>query len=308
MRKVLFAVAGVALMATSAMAQTVTSTQKAAEPDTLYSNMYSMIDLRSYQLRKYDGDKLVGQPKWMESRFTLGTKAFDKKLDMMIIPRFGKNDHETHVTVLAPLLYVEYTALESAFGTFAVMGDGAGMGPDNSYNYMFIGPKYYTPNYEVSTAIGTVKANAFAEASVEVTSRKNTTSVIDQDRDAFRLATNGSETVDQEENAGRIVVYPNVTLDLNAIKGLYIGAAIEYDRYFTPTYEYDANAADKASFKGYTDNTYTETSGRIGYKVSDKLTISNTLYARSKGFYEASFNSDSGSRFTNRAMLNYIIK
>lgn len=306
MRKVLFALAGVALLATNVMAQSVDSTKKAAEPDDLYSNMYSMIDLRNYQLRKYDGDKLVGQPKWMESRFTLGTKAFNKKLDMMFIPRFGKYDNETNVTILAPLVYVEYTALETDFGTLSVIGDGAGMGPDNSYNYMFIGPKYSTPDFKTSTALGTVRANAFAELSAEVTSRKNTTTVVDQDKDAFRLATNGNESVDQEEHGGRLVAYPSVTLDLNAVKGLYMGAAIEYGRYFIPTYEYDAAANDKASFKGYTDSTYTESSARVGYKVTDKLTVSNSVYHKTAGFYQSTYTS--GARWTNRAMLNYVIK
>lgn len=311
MKRIVLAFAG-SIIATGAMAQSVSSTKEAPKSYTLFDKAYGGLEIRHQVNRYYQGDDRVSTTPYLEPRFTLGSKLFKDKLDVSVTHRTRKYAQTAQLKTLAPEFYAVYDASTAKFGTFNPYILMYPKAFEFSEDYYQFGMDYATPALERSTAIGTVSAVTVAEVSTTLYGQEKKTTEVTNGPDHFGIMpTTTQESVKQEQPEYAYYINPSVSLKPTAVKGLKLSAGVRYLRLYSPVYAFDSQAVDGYSFDSYNDMSLTENLIGASYQVNDLTTINNTVYIRTEGFYDKrmdkadGYGNSLGGRVSNRLTITH---
>ena len=291
----------------------------------LLPGAYSSLEMRHTTLRNMNHDQVVNDATNISARPTIGTSLFDGKVDTSFTWIFTKYSGTTAVTKTDVYNDTFITALDSEkAGSLKLevytyqnpnanrIGDGRFEESDISLN--FESP----PSWEIPTAAGKFGLYLFSQvAGVALTNGKD--QPVDtvggtngHTREEFGLAAapeGGDDTKvttprrdPQLFNITYIQAYTKPVL----VEGLRLSVGTEADTIWTPRYEAEEAGANDNRIKLAGYKVYRGIINKYGvsYKLSDKVSVINQLRQNIGGYYAEGLNSDKGSRWENRLILN----
>ena len=307
-----------ALLTSGAMAQEVQSS-KEAPAKTLLPNAYGLMSVRSYQKVRYDNnaqgqDEYAGTSPYGQARLTLGSTWFEGKLDTSATLFVEKSTGTTQVDTLAPELIADYKPLSNENGYVKTYGDWyPAFHNQPSQGQFGVETGVMAP---IATGIGLLTFSGELDVSTWLVGGKETSAVGgDTTQPGLSLAPDeeGNYSTMTADQSLLTLYGAKAALELGAVPGLSTYALVEFNRKFAPNYVADAEESDSKKLNGYTAASFTETSLDVSYKVNETVTLSNTVFNRTNGFYQKSYDvasveadKPSGTesfRWMNRLML-----
>lgn len=313
---------GLAVMALGsvAVAQTSATSTKTAPGYSLLEKSYGSIELRHENDVYATKGEIDNQVPNVSVRPTVGTGLFNDKVDTSFTWIFHKDAGSDYVKRTAVYNYTTISAYSSDlvyvtpnFFTYQNVNDG------DSWNTSYVGIEVGNKT-TMETTIGSFAFQVYDNPGALLKSSSNKTtqdvatrSLLDNDKPALKDNVEESdETIDQREasiwnEAAAYVTYTPATMQKLSVK-----TGLMHYRQWDP--KYIQNDVDGAIEKdGYNVSAETLTRLSLSYKLSDSLTLSNTFYHYTIGFYEEGkddANGDTGAytasskRMENRISLN----
>jgi hypothetical protein len=306
---VIAAVVGV-VMATSAQAQVKaekSALRKAEE------NVYGRLETRHTTNRKMEGSEVTNDIPKLDARPTLGTVI--GKLDLSATTIFTKRADTTKIEKTVTYSELSYDLLSGKYGSikpyaYTEMNPNSG-----NVNQHEIGADLDT-SYAIPTTIGSVTLSAFQYTYGVFHSGKGQPSVAVRNESGRGLALAGDNQDEIKQRDPEVDSYTGVGVKLApvAVPGLTVGLSNEVRKFWVPKYVAKDVAGDqRVELDGYRDSSGSITKFAVGYKLNDKVTLTNSLRHNVAGFYaqgidDSNANGDKmaglTSRWENRLILS----
>lgn len=303
---------GLGLAASGAIAQSAApavGAEKKAALDGVLPNLYGEVEMRHTTNRTMADDEIVKTRPNFAVRPKLGSTFFDGKVDTYLIGIYSKRPETNKVE--KSVLFNE---------TYFNLWEGANGSSFKPYAYTELPTEGYTDSKNktwvgfealgllpvVENAAGVVELRALVyhlgvfnvgDGQDKVTAENNTGDP------TFSLAPEGEPqdlTVNQREPGMENWSEFGIRFKPAAVQGLLVAVYSELDTSWTPKYEFDEDGDVEQN--GYALGKGTINKFTLSYKVSDKLTVYNSLRQYLNGYWEAG-TDETATRWQNRLGL-----
>lgn len=313
--KAIFAVVTGVALSGAAMAQdnAAVSAEKTTGIKSLIPTLYGNVQVRHYTLRKMEKDKVASETPMLEVRPNIGFTMFNDKVDQSFLWAFQKKTDTVTVDKAFLVSITQWKVLEGAagyIGPYAETYQSNGV----SFNESYVG-LYGEAAKDVATlGIGTVSVSGWGQWNALLKSGKeaDNTKVTPENRtgrQTFSLNSDGDTTMAQRDPTWIALQAVQVKLKPAAVPGFSVGTEVEYDLQWDPKYAAkDVDGDTRTELDGYKTQAMTITKFILGYKLTDAVSLSNSLRHKTVGFYgeglDVSDSALSSSRFENRLILS----
>jgi hypothetical protein len=293
-----------ALFAGVARAQVAATATTSSNP--VFDNGYSLLDVRHFTFQDYKGDDLVDTDPELETRLYLGTKLFDKRLDLSYTFRFEKKPAEdrTHaesIKMIQPFVTAEFILIEGAYGRlspYALIYPEFGSDEEKGW----LGVIAYSPEAEVSLgSFGSLETSGYALPTAKYNHNKNDVKAEVRRED---LGLVGKDTIKTKKRnlSYELETLAEAKFKVSRVKGLSIGPEVNYYVYYEPKYTNVQDSDSQTELERYVTESEVYTALAVTYKATDRLSLQNKLYVTHTGFYQ---DLNDKERYYNRLRLTY---
>lgn len=318
--KAIFAVVTGAALSSAAMAQdqAAVTAEKTTGIKSLLPGAYANVQMRHYTVRKMDDDTVVNDIPRLEVRPNIGTTLFNDKVDTSMLWIFNKKagSQTVNKTVLENITQVKVLDGKNGFiGPYAETVQANGV----SFSESYVG-LYGEGSYDLALAPGTLTLGGWIQPNAVLKSgkwSKDSESLVPVTNKTghgdFALAEGDDNKIEQRDPSLFSLNAVNAKFKPAAIPGFSVGAEIEYDQLWKPKYSVkDVEGDARAEQDGYATSGLTTSKFILSYKVSDNVSLTNSLRHMTGGFYDHRIDSDNAttdnwegtSRWENRIIVS----
>jgi hypothetical protein len=304
--KALFAVVAGMTVAGVASAQdaATTTAEKKAPIQTLLPGAYANAEIRHSTKRSItEDDKVANDIPNLQLRPSLGTTLFDGMVDTSFNWIFIKRPDQ--VVIDKSTMY-NATQWDLVQGKLGHIGPYAEIYPqtDGGYNsllgfYGELTPSFPVPGGELSTLayvqpVAEYSSKNYADANQQMTPENKT------ERDSLSLNDEGTDTIEQRDSTIYNYTGGAVKYKPAAVAGFSVGLGVDFCQTWKPKYETKEVDGDlRTELSGYEATALSINKLTLGYKLTDKLSLSSQLRQNIGGFYGESVTTDRPDRTGN---------
>lgn len=275
--------------------------------------IYGRIETRHTTVRQMNAkDEIVNDIPKLDARPTIGTVI--GKLDISGTTIFTKRADTTKIEKTVTYTELTYNMLEGAYGSihpYAYTELNPNSGNVSTHQ---IGADLDT-SYAIPTVVGGVTLSAFQYTYGVFTSGKGQADVAvrnETGRGSLSLAGESEDQIKQRDPEIDSYTGVGVKLAPAALPGFTVGLSNELRNFWVPKYvAKDVEGDQTVQLDGYARNGVAISKFSMGYKINDKLNLTNSLRHYTKGMYEAALNTENtdakqtgiGYRWENRLIL-----
>ena len=285
--KAMFAVIAGAAISSAALGQEAVQAEKQAPIQKLLPDAYGSVQVRHVTLRTMENDEQVADTPYLQVRPTIGTTLFDGKVDTSFTFRYNKKADTSRISKSSTynITTIDIVGDESAslkaYGLTYVAGE-------DSFSSSDLGL-----TADAAKAIGPVKFSAFINPTVSFNSGKNAK----EDKVTAADKTNGltlteADTTVEKEHPG-IWNYTGASAKYTiGATGLSVGTGLTHGQNWEEKLAIVQveDGTTRRSSDGYQYRSNTIANVNVGYKISDKTSVSALFGGLTTGFFEKSLN------------------
>jgi hypothetical protein len=274
-----------------------TSAEKQAPLKTILPGSYGRLELRHSVARRMEGEEVTNDIPKLDIRPTLGSTFFDGRFDTSFTWIFRKAADTTAVKKL--ILYNEskWTLLEGRFGD---IGPNAltYQSDDQSFNESYVGIDANLKR-DFAADHGTITLSGYMGPAAAIRSGKdsqeNKVSVRnDTGNDNFALDSTGSTEIEQRDPTLWNYSGVQARFKPSLLPEFYVGLGVDLAQKWDPKYAASEVEGDtRVERVGYATSAVTSNVLKLGYKVSDDVTVAGALRQNVGGYYQQGLGEDS---------------
>ena len=260
----------------------------------LSPDLYGSIEVRHSVLRAQNGDVVAKQVPALSIRPTLGLKLFDSAVVSGFTFVYRKNPGSMVVAKAGLFNETYWTIVSGAYGSISPYAYTQLRVDDSSFQFSNIGVTF-SAKHTYENDLGTLKFGAYLEPKVQVLSQK--TALTDKDfaivprnetaRGTLAFDENGTATIEQRDPT--VVDDAGLAIKVSPARltKLSTGLNVDVNSQWKPKYvATESDGKLDTSLSGYERRSLTITRWSIGWALTDKVTLTNSVLHYMGGLYE----------------------
>lgn len=291
-------------------------TEKKALIQSFLPDSYASVEFRHSTWRKMEGDKVTNDVPQLHARPTIGTTLFDGKVDTSFTWIFRKTAESAKVTKIYLFNETQWKVVEGKYGfvgPYAFSGQGNGFGFSSSS----VGV-YGEGKLDYTTPVGAVDllvyANPLADLmSAKVSGANKVEPRNETGREVTALAASDNKIEQRHSTIWNFGGF-SAKLKPSALPGFAVNTGFDVIQKWEPKYSLkDAGGGDdRVNLAGYDAIMTTGTKVGVSYKISDSVSIANSVRLYTIGLWDQGINTSRqeqtgyfrDSRWENRLTLS----
>lgn len=263
--------------------------EKQAPIKSILPGAYGKIELRHSVARRMEGQDVTNDIPKLDIRPTLGSTFFNDRVDTSFTWIFRKTADTAKVSKLVLFNETKWNVVQGKYGDigpYAVTYQSN----DQSFSESYVG---FDANLKRDVAIagGTLAFSGYMEPLAVIRSGKSSAESKvnvrnDTGNDSFSLDNSGATDVEQRDPTIWNYSAVDTRFKPDAVEGFYVGLGVELAQKWDP--KYSAKIVDgetRVENDGYATSAVTTNVFRLGYKVSDAVTVAGALRQNIGGYY-----------------------
>lgn len=264
--------------------------EKQAPIKSILPGAYLKMEVRHSVARRMESTDVTNDVPKIDVRPTIGSAFFDGKLDTSFTWIFRKTAETAKVTKLIMFNESKWSVFQTPnvdIGPYAVIYQSH----DQSFSEAYVGLDASLKK-DVTIAGGVLALSGYIEPLAVLHSGKSAAETRvnvrnETGNEAFALDSKGATDMEQRDATIWNFSAIEARMKPDAVKGAYLGLGIELSQKWDP--KYAAKSADgdtRVEKSGYAATAVTTNVFRLGYKVSDSLTLAGAIRQNIGGYYD----------------------
>lgn len=288
--KLALAVLSLTGAATAQAQEPAISAEKQAPMKMILPGSYGKLEVRHSTTRRMEGDDVTNDVPKLDIRPTLGSTFFDGSLDTSFTWIFRKTADTAKVTKLVMFNESKWNVVQGKYGDFGPYAVTY-QSNDQSFSDSYVG---FDGNLKTDLALesGKLSFTGYVEPLAHLRSGKSSAESKvsvrnDTGKDSFALDETGSTEIEQRDPT--LWNYSGVEARFrpNLLPSLYAGVGVDLSQKWEPKYAAKTIDGDtRVENDGYATSAITTNVFRLGYKVSDAVSIAGALRQNIGGYYQ----------------------